>query len=80
MSEKMIKSSVCETLMTKTRVEESSGKDDRDETWEEKLEKEDGNTERNKFKKVEMLVFNGEDPDSWLFRANRYLQIHKLTN
>ncbi|KAA0061899.1 disease resistance protein [Cucumis melo var. makuwa] len=25
--------------------------------------------DRNKFKKVKMYVFNGEDPDSWLFRA-----------
>ena len=27
-----------------------------------------------------MPVFNGEDPDSWLFRADRYFQIHKLTD
>lgn len=26
--------------------------------------------DRSKFKKVEMLVFNGIDLDSWLFRAN----------
>ncbi|KAL0556619.1 hypothetical protein IC582_005133 [Cucumis melo] len=26
-----------------------------------------------------MPVFVGEDPDSWLFRAERYFQIHKLT-
>ena len=44
-------------------------------------EKEDDkkNNDRNKFKKVEMPVFNGEDPDSWLSRADRYFQIHKLT-
>ncbi|KAA0059479.1 hypothetical protein IC582_002784 [Cucumis melo] len=35
--------------------------------------------DRNKFKKIEMPVFTGEDPDSWLFRAERYFQIHKLT-
>ncbi|KAA0033837.1 Ty3/gypsy retrotransposon protein [Cucumis melo var. makuwa] len=35
--------------------------------------------DRNKFKKVEMPVFTGEDPDSWLFRAERYFQIHKLS-
>ncbi|KAA0043238.1 transposon Tf2-1 polyprotein isoform X1 [Cucumis melo var. makuwa] len=34
---------------------------------------------RNKFKKVKMSVFTGEDPDSWLFRTKRYFQIHKLT-
>ena len=27
-----------------------------------------------------MLNFSGIDPDSWLFWANRYFQIHKLTN
>ena len=26
-----------------------------------------------------MLVFIGEDPYLWLFRAERYFQIHKLT-
>ena len=26
-----------------------------------------------------MPVFTEEDPDSWLFRAERYFQIHKLT-
>ena len=26
-----------------------------------------------------MSVFSGEDPDSWLFRVERYFQIHKLT-
>ncbi|KAL0533232.1 hypothetical protein IC582_030448 [Cucumis melo] len=36
--------------------------------------------DRNKFKKIEMPVFTGEDPDSWLFRAERYFQIHKLTD
>ncbi|KAA0042077.1 transposon Tf2-1 polyprotein isoform X1 [Cucumis melo var. makuwa] len=45
-----------------------------------KDEEEDKNVERNKFKKVEMSVFTGNDPDSWLFRANRYFQIHKLTD
>ena len=27
-----------------------------------------------------MPVFTGNDPDSWLFRADRYFQIHKLTD
>ena len=26
-----------------------------------------------------MPIFNGNDPDSWLFRAERYFRIHKLT-
>ncbi|KAA0039182.1 transposon Tf2-1 polyprotein isoform X1 [Cucumis melo var. makuwa] len=38
------------------------------------------NNDRSKFKKVEMPVFNGEDPDAWLFRADRYFQIHRLTD
>lgn len=27
-----------------------------------------------------MPVFSGSDPDSWLFRADVYFQIHKLTD
>lgn len=34
--------------------------------------------ELSKFKKVEMSIFYGINPDSWLFRAERYFQIHKL--
>lgn len=37
-----------------------------------KDEEGDKNTERNKFKKVKMLVFTGNDQDSWLFQADRY--------
>ena len=33
----------------------------------EKKTNEDNNGNRNKFKKVEMPIFNGDDPDSWLF-------------
>ena len=46
--------------------EGTSDKGISDETPEGRTECE-GNTERHKFKKVEMSVFNGEDPDSWLF-------------
>ncbi|KAA0059568.1 transposon Tf2-1 polyprotein isoform X1 [Cucumis melo var. makuwa] len=35
---------------------------------------------RSKFKKVEMPVFDGTDPDSWLFRADRYFKIHNLSD
>ncbi|TYK09696.1 Ty3/gypsy retrotransposon protein [Cucumis melo var. makuwa] len=38
---------------------------------ERKTDSDDGFHDRNKFKKIEMLVFTGEDPDSWLFRAER---------
>lgn len=27
-----------------------------------------------------MLVFNGDDPDSWFFCVNRYFQVHKPTD
>ncbi|TYK17139.1 putative retroelement pol polyprotein [Cucumis melo var. makuwa] len=51
-----------------------------EETKKEVKDEEDKAAERNKFKKVEMLVFTGNDPNSWLFRADRYFQIHKLTD
>ena len=35
-------------------------------------------TDRSKFKKVEILVFNGTNPDSWLFQADRFFKIHSL--
>ncbi|KAA0054528.1 peroxidase 64 [Cucumis melo var. makuwa] len=38
---------------------------------ERKMDSDDGFHDRNKFKKIEMPVFTGEDPDSWLFRAER---------
>lgn len=41
---------------------------------------EEKTTDRSKFKKVEIPIFNGIDPDSWLFRADRYFKIHKLTD
>ncbi|KAA0033393.1 peroxidase 64 [Cucumis melo var. makuwa] len=46
---------------------------------EQKTDNDESLTDRSKFKKVEMSVFSEEDPDSWLFRAERYFQIHKLT-
>ncbi|KAA0036991.1 ty3-gypsy retrotransposon protein [Cucumis melo var. makuwa] len=51
-----------------------------EETKKEVKDEEDKTAERSKFKKVEMPVFTGNDPDSWLFRADRYFQIHKLTD
>ena len=44
-----------------------------------KLEGEESVGDQSKFKKIEMPVFAGADPDLWLFRAERYFQIHKLT-
>ena len=43
-----------------------------------KSDTEDNNGDRNKFKKIEMPIFNNEDIDSWLFRAEWYFQINKL--
>ncbi|KAL0545306.1 hypothetical protein IC582_015184 [Cucumis melo] len=57
-----------------------SGRGNSDERNEGKTETEEAAADRNKFKKVEMPVFAGEDPDSWLFRAERYFQIHKLSD
>ncbi|KAA0062881.1 transposon Tf2-1 polyprotein isoform X1 [Cucumis melo var. makuwa] len=63
-----------EATSSKSAVSGQSNSDDRDEG---KTEIEEAAADRNKFKKVEMPVFAGEDPDSWLFRAERYFQIHK---
>ncbi|KAL4038207.1 hypothetical protein IC575_001815 [Cucumis melo] len=57
-----------------------SGRNNSDDRNEGKTETEEATPDRNKFKKVEMPVFAGEDPDSWLFRAERYFQIHKLSD
>lgn len=45
-----------------------------------KMERNDHVQDRSKFKKVEMPVFNGSDPDSWLFRADHYFNTHKLSD
>ena len=37
-------------------------------------------TDQSKFKKFEIPVFNGTDPDSWLFRADRFFKIHSFTD
>lgn len=39
---------------------------------------EEGYADRSKLKKVEMPVFDGEQLNSWLFRAERYFDIHQL--
>lgn len=36
--------------------------------------------DRSKFKKVGMLIFLGPNPESWLFRAERYFEIHKSSD
>ena len=80
-SGKVTESIVQATPTTKSAEGESSAsKEIRNGTPEKKDDNEGENNNRSKFKKVEMLVFNGDDPDSWLFRADRYFQIHKLTD
>ncbi|KAL0540117.1 hypothetical protein IC582_024347 [Cucumis melo] len=57
-----------------------SGRNNVDNRNEGETETEEFTPDRNKFKKVEIPVFAGEDPNSWLFRAERYFQIHKLSD
>ncbi|KAA0062917.1 histone-lysine N-methyltransferase ASHR1 isoform X3 [Cucumis melo var. makuwa] len=80
MSERLSESMSRESLATSTKENKPfiSRKID-SEKADKKFDTEDNNGDQNKFKKVEMPVFNGEDPDSWLFRAERYFQIHKLS-
>ena len=51
-----------------------------DEAKANKKEEEEKASDRSKLKKVEMPVISGDDLDSWIFRADRYFQIHKLTD
>ncbi|KAA0065531.1 histone-lysine N-methyltransferase ASHR1 isoform X3 [Cucumis melo var. makuwa] len=44
-----------------------------------KADIEDNNGDRNKFKKVEMPFFNGEDPNLWLFRAERVIELKEVS-
>ena len=78
-SGKGIESPVQTTITMKSVEGESSmSKETKNDTPEKKGDSEGENNDRSKFKKVEMPVFNCDDPDSW-FRADRYFQIHKLT-
>ncbi|TYK05646.1 DNA polymerase epsilon catalytic subunit A-like [Cucumis melo var. makuwa] len=64
------------TLMRESDGSSSKAKTKVREVFEEpksnKKEDDEKNNDQNKFKKVEMLVFNDEDPYSWLFRMDRY--------
>ena len=79
-SEKLSDYSAQETGCKKNNEGESSTSRRGENETKERTQDEEGANERNKFKKVEMSVFNGEDTDSWLFPAGRYFQIHKLSN
>ncbi|KAA0046073.1 Transposon Ty3-G Gag-Pol polyprotein [Cucumis melo var. makuwa] len=67
-----------ESDASSSRMNESE-RNFRTDGGERRNDSDDGFSDRNKFKKIEMPVFTGEDPDSWLFRAERYFQIHRLT-
>ncbi|KAA0064010.1 histone-lysine N-methyltransferase ASHR1 isoform X3 [Cucumis melo var. makuwa] len=74
----MTESAVCDSSTTKGKETEATssreiGVDQNigENRNEKKSDNDDAAGDRNKFKKVEMPVFNGEDPDSWLFRAKR---------
>lgn len=40
----------------------------------------ENSSDHNKFKKFEMPILSGTNPDLWLFKADQYFQIHKLTD
>ena len=85
-SDKTTDSTAHESASTKGKEKEAttSKSTDTDRNAEEcrndrKANNDDVPADWSKFEKVEMPVFSGEDPDSWLFQAERYFQIHKLT-
>lgn len=39
-----------------------------------------GGGDRGKYKRLEMSIFKGDHPDSWVYRAEHYFEIHELTN
>ena len=85
MSERLTKSTIRDSATAKGKENEATSsrviETDRnigDSQNEKKTDNNENATNRNKFKKVEMHVFNGEDPNSWPFRVERYFQIHKL--
>ncbi|KAA0056408.1 putative polyketide hydroxylase [Cucumis melo var. makuwa] len=59
-----------ETMTKEVKNEGQTNKADGDEPL----------SDSDKFKNVDMPVFCGLDLDSWLFRADRYFQIHKISD
>lgn len=39
-----------------------------------------GGFDRSKYKKLNMPVFDGEGPNAWIFRAETFFEIHKLSD
>ena len=79
MSEKLLELTMCNSSAKEVSECEGSSKRETETKKVEKKTDDESGSERNKLKKVEMPIFNGDDPDNWLFRAERYFQIHKLT-
>ncbi|KAA0047682.1 ty3-gypsy retroelement transposase [Cucumis melo var. makuwa] len=86
MSERLTKSTIRDSATAKGKENEATSsrviETDRnigDSQNEKKTDNNENATNRNKFKKVEMHVFNGEDPNSWPFRVERFLQIKQKT-
>lgn len=72
------KGTVGDELGSKSGTSETLGMLAANVTMKAKSETDDATLDWNKFKKVEMPMFNGVDPDGWLSRADRYFQIHRL--
>ena len=79
MSEKLSELTMRNSLAKEVIEGEGLSRRENETRKDEKKIDDESNSDRNKFKKVEMPIFNGDDPDSWLFRAERYFHIHKLT-
>lgn len=39
-----------------------------------------GGGDKGKYKRLEMSIFKGDCPDSWVYRAEHYFEIHELTD
>lgn len=73
-------------VVTKSATQSSKGKEKVGEQSTAEMNEDDDDEEitphtgeRLKFKRLEMPVFNGEHPDSWVYRAETYFEMHYLT-
>lgn len=42
--------------------------------------KSQGGADKSKYKSLEMSVFDRNNPESWLYQAEMYFEIHELSN
>lgn len=78
-------------VFTKTKTDETSGGDDREDRGDDKSKTEDKkqeassshtespNVDHSIFRKLEIPLFSGDDPLGWIFRAERYFKVNKVT-